>query len=126
MRTIVNWFEKYPAISWTITIIIAGTIFYLSSKTFPPGPPAISNLSIFYHFFAFFFLAAFLSISMIKGKVNKYLILIVIILVVLYGISDEIHQLFVPGRHFSLYDIFTDSTGALTSCTIYFAMCFKK
>lgn len=34
-------------------------------------------------------------------------------LATLYGISDEIHQLFVPGRHGRLADVFFDSAGAL-------------
>lgn len=34
-------------------------------------------------------------------------------LTALYGISDEIHQLFVPGRHGRLADVFFDTAGAL-------------
>jgi len=34
-------------------------------------------------------------------------------LTTLYGVSDEIHQLFVPGRHSRLADIFFDAGGAL-------------
>jgi VanZ family protein len=33
-------------------------------------------------------------------------------LAALYGISDEIHQLFVPGRHGRLADVFFDAAGA--------------
>lgn len=32
---------------------------------------------------------------------------------VLYAITDEIHQIFVPGRAFQISDILVDSTGAL-------------
>ena len=35
------------------------------------------------------------------------------ILTVLYGASDEIHQLFVPGRHGRLADVLIDTGGAL-------------
>lgn len=34
-------------------------------------------------------------------------------LTVLYGVSDEIHQLFVPGRHGRFADVLFDSSGAL-------------
>ena len=34
-------------------------------------------------------------------------------LTVLYGIFDEIHQLFVPGRHGQLADVLFDASGAL-------------
>jgi VanZ family protein len=36
-----------------------------------------------------------------------------VVLTALYGISDEIHQLFVPGRHGRLADVFFDTAGAL-------------
>ncbi len=32
---------------------------------------------------------------------------------VFYAISDELHQLFVPGRHAALTDVFIDAAGAL-------------
>ena len=35
------------------------------------------------------------------------------VMTALYGISDEIHQLFVPGRNGQLADVFFDSAGAL-------------
>jgi len=35
-------------------------------------------------------------------------------LTVLYAISDEVHQSFVPGRHPALYDVLFDTGGALT------------
>ena len=34
-------------------------------------------------------------------------------LTVLYGISDEIHQLFIPGRHGRIADVLFDASGAL-------------
>jgi VanZ family protein len=122
---IIKYFEKHYLISWIITILIASIIFYLSSQTFH-GTSTTSWLSIVYHFFAFFFLGAFLLISLIKGKINRPLFIIGIALAVLYGFFDEIHQYFVPGRHFSLLDILTDSTGVLTASTIYLALRSKK
>ena len=122
---IIKYFEKHYLISWIITILIASIIFYLSSQTFH-GTSTTSWLSIVYHFFAFFFLVAFLLISLIKGKINRPLFIIGIALAVLYGFFDEIHQYFVPGRHFSLLDILTDSTGVLTASTIYLALRSKK
>jgi VanZ family protein len=43
----------------------------------------------------------------------QYACLLGVIIAVGYGISDEIHQYFVPGRHCSLYDVFSDTAGAL-------------
>lgn len=118
--------EKTPLVSWTITLAIAITIFYLSSKTFPQGTSTTSNLSIIYHFFAFFFLALFLLISTLKGKLNQQIFFISIIIAILYGASDELHQYFVPGRHFSLFDILTNSAGILTASVIYGLKCYGR
>ncbi len=117
----ISWFEKHNKISWSITILIAIIIFYISSLTFPPGPPGVINIkSYIYHFFAFFFLAGFLLISLTKGKIqNKTLTTLAILLSIIYAISDETHQLFVPGRFFSLEDILTDSAGILFAGMIY-------
>ena len=36
----------------------------------------------------------------------------------LYGISDELHQLFVPGRNADVYDAVSDAAGALIVITV--------
>lgn len=115
-----NWFERNNKISWTITIFGAIAIFYISSLTFSGGAGQPNILTILYHFFAFFFLAFFLLISLIKGK-EKYLIFFLAILIsIFYGISDEIHQFFVSGRCCSVFDVAVNTTGILFASMIYF------
>ena len=41
-----------------------------------------------------------------------------LLICILYAISDEIHQLYVPGRCGSPIDVLIDTFGALTGCTI--------
>lgn len=41
------------------------------------------------------------------------------LLAVLYGISDELHQFFVPGRHADWRDIATDMAGAATALGLF-------
>ena len=116
----IHWFEKHYKISWLITILIAVIIFYLSSKTF--HGTAISgkiNIGIFYHFFVFFYFSFFLLISLMKGNINKKLLTFALFLAILYGISDEIHQFFVPGRDSAISDILIDSSGILLAGTLY-------
>lgn len=43
---------------------------------------------------------------------KKHLIIITWLLTVCYGISDEIHQAFVPTRQMSLWDLLADALGA--------------
>ena len=38
----------------------------------------------------------------------------------MYGISDEIHQYFIPGRHCSLHDVFADAAGSALAFGIAF------
>ncbi len=114
-----RWFEEHNKISFCITILIAGIIFYLSSLPFTGMGKATSNYSLIYHFFAFFFLAAFLQISSLKGKKNMLIFIIVIFIVTIYGIFDELHQLITPGRTCSISDMSIDTAGILLSSFIY-------
>ncbi len=116
----ITLFEKHNKLSWLITIIIAVIIFWLSSLTFGEGYGTTNINSIFYHVFAFFFLGFFLLISLLKGRNNHLLFLAGILLVISYGILDEIHQFFVPGRYCSVFDVFLDTTGIMFAGMIYF------
>lgn len=122
----IGFFEKYSKISWLITILIAIAIFYLSSLTFVPSAPTTGMNTIIYHFSAFFFLSFFLSPALARGN-NKSLIFLAIILAVSYALSDEVHQLFVPGRYCSFSDFLVDSAGVLSASFIYvLSLRFRK
>jgi len=110
--------EKYSWISWIFAIVIAIAIFYISSLTFGGTGGGFGWMSVAYHFMAFFFLAFFLLPALVKGK-QKSFILWGIITAVLYGLSDEIHQVFVPTRHFAVSDLLVNSCGILFSSLIY-------
>ena len=110
--------EKYSKVSWLFVFLIAIAIFYMSSRTFKAGAAATNLYAILYHFFAFFFLALFLVPAIVKGK-KKNLIFIAIIIAVMYGLSDEIHQFFVPGRACMFSDFLTDSAGILLASFFY-------
>lgn len=122
------WFEKHNKLSWVITILIAIVIFYISSLSFKGAPlGGFGWKTIIYHFYAFFFLSAFLLISLIKGKPKKKKIIpIAIIIAILYGILDEIHQVFVSGRTFSILDILTNSAGILLVGYLYLMILLGK
>ncbi|MBU1103711.1 MAG: VanZ family protein [Nanoarchaeota archaeon] len=114
----IRWFEKHNKFSCGVTILIGAVIFYLSSKTFEPGTAGTNLISMIYHICAFFFFAFFLSISLVGGKKKLFLVL-AFALSVIYGISDEFHQFFVPGRCTSLFDVFLDSVGIVFAIMVY-------
>ena len=69
--------------------------------------------------FTEYLILGFLTINMLnKNDISKkYLISILICLI--YATSDEIHQLFVPGRACQLRDILIDSIGSITGVYLY-------
>jgi VanZ family protein len=118
---LVSWFENRPKISWAITLIGAISIFLISSITFPQGDSSGLNLKpLIYHFFAFFFFAAFMLMSIVQRK-HKNLLGLAVLLSILYGVLDEVHQLYVVGRDFSVGDILVDVLGVSVASIIYIA-----
>ena len=65
------------------------------------------------HFFAYLVLGILVANGLRSGGVGGYgAIGFAILICVLYAISDEIHQLFVPGRGGQVKDVLIDSAGA--------------
>jgi len=114
----IKFFEKHPYSSYLITLILATTIFYLSSRTFPPSIEYDLLKSYLYHFGIFLLFSFFLTVSSIKGRHQKFFF-IVLILSILYAILDELHQSFVLGRDASIRDVLIDSFGIAFSFIIY-------
>ena len=117
-----KFFEGKKWLTSVVTVIIAAIIFYISSLSFKGV--STGALSLFYHFLAFFWFAFFLSITLISGK-RKNLFVVAIILAIIYAISDEVHQFFVPFRNASISDILIDSFGILFFNFIYL-LSFRK
>ena len=101
---------------WTIVVSYASIIFLVSSiegSEIDTGPPGIDKLLhvIEYLILSFLLYASFKKSS---NKIkNTTIFLLSFSISALFGISDEIHQLFVPNRYFELLDILSDSLGSL-------------
>ena len=70
-----------------------------------------------------FFLAFGLAHNGIRGRRCLF---IPILIACCYSLSDEIHQLFVPGRTFQLIDICADSAGGACGSLVYWLFHWKK
>ncbi|MDR0909473.1 MAG: VanZ family protein [Spirochaetaceae bacterium] len=97
-------------------LIIAIGIFSLSAQSVLPQPKGIFGWDKFQHLLAYAslsFCAGFwFSTQDWKAK-PVFALLITIAVSILYGLSDEIHQYFTPGRDCNIFDLLADSLGAL-------------
>lgn len=89
-------------------------IFFLSSQEKLPTtagmPPDIAAIAG--HFVAYSVLAIFIRVAIGGLQPGRRADVIAIALATLYGISDEFHQSFVPGRDSSVFDVAIDLLGA--------------
>jgi VanZ family protein len=104
--------------------VAMGTIFFLSHQ---PGDslslPEIPGVDKVAHMAAYGFLAATLLVAFTDQQKNtrpKRVLWLTVLLCVLYGISDEFHQSFVPGRSSSFLDVLADCAGAVITSAIWF------
>ena len=117
----IKWFEKHNKLSWVITILIAVIIFYFSTLSFGGGfggKYTTNWVSIVYHIVIFFILSIFLFIALIKGK-HTNLFFFSILVLISYGILDELHQFFVPARFCTISDVGFDMIGILFAFMVY-------
>lgn len=102
-----------PLSRWILVVLYAALIFYLSSGPITVDLPGSDKL---YHIVEYgmlsFLLYNALSSSFKKERPWK-IALLAIILTLLYGVSDEFHQLFVPSRSADPYDVVADASGAI-------------
>lgn len=98
-------------------IMVMGTIFFLSSL--PGGRvelPLFPGADKIAHAIAYGVLAATTLYALPDNFKRKHLGLTIIVTVFfcsLYGLSDEYHQYYVPGRSSSVGDLMADTTGAV-------------
>lgn len=90
-------------------------IYLLSDQPKLPEIPSLSGqiTSILGHFGAFLVLAVLVwwALSTVDLELRRrYLVAFAV--TVLYGVSDEWHQSFVPGREPDILDVITDAIGA--------------
>ncbi len=93
-------------------------LFGFSSLSTLPSPPAQFS---FYdvHIAAYAGLGALTARAMGKGLrgVTGRSVVAAIAISSLYGISDEYHQLFVPGRSFDVLDMLADAIGSVVGAS---------
>jgi len=110
--------KKY---AWIAPLSWALLIFYVSSRSTLPSLVEFKSSDKFMHVLAYIPMGFLLMYAMRETPElfpSKQAFLAAL-LGTLYGISDEIHQLYVPGRHFELLDIAADSAGVILGIIIF-------
>ena len=99
-----------------ILLLYCSFIFWLSSKPSLPTPFLFIHQDKIFHMVAYFFMGilAWLLFSQCFAK-QSIVIIVSISYCSLYGISDEWHQSFVPGRDADSMDWLADTLGASIS-----------
>ena len=76
-----------------------------------------------------YFILSLLVINVIiqfKGKIKYKHYIISICFCLIYAITDELHQTFVPGRCGQAIDVFIDTFGAILGCCAFKLIIFRK
>ncbi len=114
---------KYLLYYWLPVFIYCLLIFLQSSYPSLETVPAVPHMDKFLHFVVYGILGIlfFRAYSTLRIKNNVNLTIIISILSSgLYGISDELHQYFVPYREAELMDALANLLGSIGGVTVYF------
>ena len=108
---------------WAITIAYCAIIFWCSSQAISEEVKQydFAGLDKIVHAIEFGGLAAVVAVGIrrskphVSGRVQRH---VPVLFAVCYGLTDEVHQLFVPERTFDLLDLAADAAGAWLVCWI--------
>ena len=107
-------------LKWIPAFIIFAISFYLSSQSTIQKIPAFPHADKLVHFVCFGGLAFWVAFGCNLSENKKIKILLPTIIVSIYGIIDEIHQSFTPGRSSTISDWIADTLGALFGSFVFY------
>ena len=119
-------FRKF-LICWLPLIVYCLAIYIQSARPSPERMPDVKFFDKFLHVTAYGLLGVLFYRGYETLPLKNYknlLILFSIGSAILYGISDEIHQYFVPFRHADFMDVIANSIGSI--CGVYFYYRWKN
>ena len=108
-----RWFRALlPAILWAALIFVASSI---PSEDIPEVPifryDKLIHLAIYFVFAALVY--RFLSFEGVSSAVRSRAAILTVGIIAFYGMTDEFHQHFVPGRTMDVYDWIADVAGGI-------------
>jgi len=113
-------FWKYQLKYWLPVYIYLILIFYFSSQSIIPASTALAERFYVRPYLQHILIYAGLTLTISRAsnysKNNSNFL--VVFSTTLYGLTDEIHQYFVPGRTFEFLDIGMDFLGAILALIV--------
>lgn len=140
MRKIISWIA---VILWMVLIFklssqpveqsskLSGKVTNIYIKVIEKAKPNTKfNIEKFDHIVrknAHFFIYLVLGILVVNalrrsGVIGYKCIVFALLICILYALSDEVHQVFVPGRAAMVKDVFIDSAGAAVGILMYLGL----
>lgn len=116
---------------WVPPLLLMATIFFLSSQQRIAVSDTYTTNFIFFkslhviEYAVLYFLLFRAYYNTLSRKNMKQIYLAAVLTAIAYGISDELHQTFVPTRNGSVRDVFIDTIGILL-CFQYTKMYLSK
>ncbi len=111
-------------------LTVMGAIFYLSHQPAEQlDLPDIAYIDKVGHFLLYAVLALtvfYVPTRRVRRVRPKMVAVAVFVVCLLYGISDELHQSFIPGRYAGLGDVVADACGAFSVCLFWLAVQSKQ
>ena len=107
---------------WIPPLIVAGVILWASSRAAPANLPSWKHADKIMHFAIYLILGLSFSRALVKGVRPEHVavrLFLAVILSAAYGVSDEIHQAFVPERTPEVADLIADWIGATAGSLVY-------
>ena len=104
-------------------MVYAGLIFLLSSfPHFPEEVPPFIGYDKLAHFIEYYFFGILICRWLLNKKnhfVRRYALFMTMLIGMCYGVSDEWHQSFIPGRVASIWDVLFDAVGIAAAVLTY-------
>jgi len=127
-----SYLEKNKNTLVYLPLIVYWIILFTATSIPAQSVPSFGVGDKFNHFFAYFILAVLLYLTLSFQEksllIQRNDALLTIVIVLLYGVLDELHQMLIPGRSAEFLDWAADAVGAICGVLIISSLLkkFKK
>lgn len=106
---------------WVPVLLYGGWIYYLSSLHGADLPEPFPGFDKLLHVALYFGLGLLTlrALACWSGLITRHTVVLAVLMAALYGVTDEWHQSYVPGRTTDGWDLCADILGALFGALAY-------